>query len=234
MVLGVVMTLPGVAAAGTVMINTDSTLSGATTSAPPLPQVASSSAPSAPPPLPQAGQSQLSAASAAVNPAGSSAAPSRQNDLEWVRVGADGAVTREDAEVGRGSTASPAATAASADQPPSASEPSVRAPTPAPVPVSVTAATPQDRSSTSAATQQRWRLEPGLLKDQLISWGKRDPMWEVIWEGSRDVEIEVSHNFYGELDESVIAVVKALAQSGTPIRVMRARANHKLIVRSGK
>ena len=67
-----------------------------------------------------------------------------------------------------------------------------------------------------------------------MSWGKKDPVWDVIWEGSKDIEIEVSHDFYGDLDETVISVVKALAHNGTPIRLKRAKANHKLIVRSGK
>lgn len=209
----VVMTLPGVAAAGTVMINTDSTVGG-------------SSASSAPP-LPQATNRAPAATSQPTQREGTRAAPSQSNDLEWVRVGADGSTQREKASVGTRAAASNATSDNAQRSAP-------------PLPARPTAASgggdsrSQPTRSSTPQRQQRWELEPGLLKDQLVSWGKKDPVWDVIWEGSKDIEIEVSHDFYGDLDETVISVVKALAHNGTPIRLKRAKANHKLIVRSGK
>lgn len=226
MVFGVVMTLPGVAAAGTVMINTDSTVEGAAaTSAPPLPQAASRApSPKQAPPLPQAASRSPSPAQETTLGGRTPSRQVAQNDLQWERVDEPRTPPRVESSP---SASSPQTRSISTR------DESHRISSPKPL-ASVEAEGNKPSRKASTPSARLWKLEPGLLKDQLIAWGRQDTLWDVLWEGSSDVEIEVSHNFYGDLDESVIDVITALAKSGVPIRLMRAKANHKLIVRSGK
>lgn len=205
------MALPGVALAKTVVINTDSTVGGAQA----FPATPTSQpqrrAPSAPPLPSQPPESEVAQNN------------KQTGGVDWLVVGEDGQTHREKA-----SPSEPPAPRAEGG-------PSARSP--ADAQQASTASTNQSASleaSEPAVIEQRWALKAGLLKEQVVSWGEEDALWDVIWEGSKDIQIGVSHNFYGEIDDAIIGVVKALANNGVPIRLKRARANHKLIIRSGK
>ena len=75
-----------------------------------------------------------------------------------------------------------------------------------------------------------WTLNIGLLKDQMVKWGRDDATWDVIWKGDTDYYVEVSHVFYSSLDEAVIEVVKAFAGEGANIRLDHVKGNHQLII----
>lgn len=82
-----------------------------------------------------------------------------------------------------------------------------------------------------SAPLKQWTLKPGSLYEQVVEWGSEDPMWDVIWAATEDVEVEVPFTFTGELDEAVITIVKAFARQGVAIRVLRAKANKQLVIK---
>lgn len=208
--LGVAMALPGVAIAKTVVINTDSTVGGGQA----FPETPTSQpqrrAPSAPPLPSQPPESEVTQKN------------KQTGGVDWLVVGEDGQTHRE-----KTSSSEPPAPRAVVSRDASSTAGAQQA--------SITS-TDQSASKASepAVIEQRWALKAGLLKEQVISWGEKDGLWDVVWEGSKDIQIGVSHNFYGDIDDAIIGVVKALANNGAPIRLKRARANHKLIIRSGK
>lgn len=75
-----------------------------------------------------------------------------------------------------------------------------------------------------------WVLNNGLLKEQVVQWGRDDSTWDVIWKGDADYYVEVSHIFHSSLDEAVIEVVKAFASEGANIRLDHVKGNHQLII----
>lgn len=213
-VFGVAIAFPGVAAAKMIVINTDSTVGGVTgVSAPPLPQAEGRGLEALPQPAKHEGENDLdwlipgeggSPSHEASAPSAHQAAPGSGREMGSTPTSVRSTVSGEH-------KAHPIATASQVEP--------------------VSALKPPEQVATP---QKRWSLEVGLLKDQLVAWGREDILWDVVWEGSKDIEIEVSHQFYGEIDESVVAVVQALARSGVPIQLRRAKANHKLIIRSGE
>ena len=80
--------------------------------------------------------------------------------------------------------------------------------------------------------QDSWDLHPGPLRQQLLAW-QEDSGWSITWAGNQDLMVEVSHTFYGPVDEAVIQVVTAFSRAGADIRLDHIAGNRQMIVRTG-
>lgn len=245
--LAATLGLSGPALGEAVLINTDSTINGSASTATSAPATAGAKgAGNVAPPLPVGGASASSSQRYTLQPnnaasgeragQGADEMNARASQFRQQVASGDSGVSRLEAtrdaerreavmqqiiaeENGQGETSKlRPATPLSLDTP----EPAVHA----------AAEKPSDLSP-APSPAEAWSLDAGMLRQQVMAWGKEDSLWDVIWEGDADLHVEVPHTFTGSLDEVVIDVVTAFANQGAPIRLQRAQANHKLIVRSG-
>lgn len=80
--------------------------------------------------------------------------------------------------------------------------------------------------------KETWSLQPGSLREQMLSWGHESDLWNVLWFGSNDYSVQVSHDISADLDEAVIQVIEAFVNQGAALSIVRSRANHTIAIRS--
>lgn len=81
---------------------------------------------------------------------------------------------------------------------------------------------------------ESWALRPGSLREQMLKWGNDSETWNVLWYGNNDYTIQVNHEVNGSLDEAVIEVISAFVAQGASLNIVRSRANNTIAIRSSQ
>lgn len=84
-----------------------------------------------------------------------------------------------------------------------------------------------------SVSEKPWKLEPGMLKDQLTKWADQAD-YSLIWDNEYDYRLDAGQTFYGDFKKAVNEAIRALYRNGARIKADIYTENQVLYISGGE